>query len=83
MPVEGYFAITFLSLSLFFFIVNLQVGGPYWDVPLGRKDSVTASYELANSNLPKAEEGLLSIISKFLYQGLSVTDMVALAGLAL
>ncbi|KAG6708737.1 peroxidase 11-like [Carya illinoinensis] len=58
----------------------LLVGGPYWDVPLGRKDSVTASYELANSNLPKAEEGLLSIISKFLYQGLSVTDMVALAG---
>ncbi|KAG6601347.1 Peroxidase 11, partial [Cucurbita argyrosperma subsp. argyrosperma] len=58
----------------------ILVGGPYWEVPLGRKDSTTASYELANQNLPSANEGLMSIISKFLYQGLSVTDMVALSG---
>ncbi|KAF5745325.1 class III peroxidase [Tripterygium wilfordii] len=58
----------------------ILVGGPYWDVPLGRKDSKTASSELAASNLPTANEGLLSIISKFIYQGLSVTDMVALSG---
>ncbi|KAJ4840627.1 Peroxidase 11 [Turnera subulata] len=58
----------------------ILVGGPYWDVPVGRKDSKTASLELANANLPAAEEGLLSIISKFLYQGLSVTDVVALSG---
>lgn len=57
-----------------------QVGGPYWEVPLGRKDSKTAGYELAATNLPMPAEGLLSIISKFLYQGLSVTDMVALSG---
>ncbi|CAN6727573.1 unnamed protein product [Malus baccata var. baccata] len=57
-----------------------KVGGPYWDVPLGRKDSVTASLELAEANLPTPNEGLLKIISKFLYQGLSVTDMVALSG---
>ena len=59
----------------------LQVGGPYWDVPLGRKDSVTANFELANTNLPTPNESLLSIISKFLYQGLSVTDLVALVGM--
>ncbi|KAM7487558.1 hypothetical protein LguiB_025042 [Lonicera macranthoides] len=58
----------------------ILVGGPYWDVPLGRKDSKSASYELVGANLPDANEGLLSIISKFLYQGLSVTDMVALSG---
>ncbi|KAK4484293.1 hypothetical protein RD792_011521 [Penstemon davidsonii] len=58
----------------------LLVGGPYWDVPLGRKDSKTAGYELSETNLPTADEGLLSIISKFIYQGLSVTDMVALSG---
>ncbi|GLT34544.1 hypothetical protein SLA2020_090530 [Shorea laevis] len=58
----------------------LLVGGPYWDVPLGRKDSRTAGYDLANSNLPSASEGLLSILSKFIYQGLSVTDTVALLG---
>ncbi|KAL3501585.1 hypothetical protein ACH5RR_036034 [Cinchona calisaya] len=56
------------------------VGGPFWEVPLGRKDSKTAGYELSNTNLPTADDGLLSIISKFIYQGLSVTDMVALSG---
>ncbi|XP_030449264.1 peroxidase 11-like [Syzygium oleosum] len=59
---------------------TLLVGGPYWDVPLGRKDSRTASYDLAATNLPTADESLPSIVTKFLYQGLSVTDMVALAG---
>ncbi|MCD7452510.1 hypothetical protein HAX54_017197 [Datura stramonium] len=58
----------------------LLVGGPYWDVPLGRKDSKTAGYELTDTNLPTADEGLISIISKFISQGLSVTDMVALSG---
>ncbi|GMI75288.1 hypothetical protein like AT1G68850 [Hibiscus trionum] len=58
----------------------ILVGGPYWDVPVGRKDSKTASPDLANQNIPTANEGLLGIISKFLYQGLSVTDMVALSG---
>ncbi|KAJ0039192.1 hypothetical protein Pint_23404 [Pistacia integerrima] len=58
----------------------ILVGGPYWDVPVGRKDSRTAGYELVRSNMPAADEGLLSIISKFLYQGLTVTDMVALSG---
>ncbi|KAJ6689751.1 hypothetical protein OIU85_006099 [Salix viminalis] len=36
--------------------------------------------ELAESNIPTADESLLSIITKFLYQGLSVTDLVALSG---
>lgn len=61
-------------------MVVLQVGGPYWDVPVGRKDSKTANYDLVRENIPTANEGLLSIIAKFLYQGLSVTEMVALAG---
>ncbi|CAK9149280.1 unnamed protein product [Ilex paraguariensis] len=58
----------------------ILVGGPYWDVPLGRKDSKTANYDLVSTNLPTANEGLLSIITKFLYQGLSAEDMVALSG---
>ncbi|XP_071691340.1 peroxidase 11-like [Rutidosis leptorrhynchoides] len=56
------------------------VGGPYWDVPVGRKDSKTASSALVESNIPGANDGLLSMISKFMYQSLSVTDMVALSG---
>ncbi|CAN6996431.1 unnamed protein product, partial [Brassica oleracea var. botrytis] len=57
---------------------TILVGGPYWDVPVGRKDSKTASYALATTNLPTPDEGLISIIAKFYYQGLSVEDMVAL-----
>ncbi|GAA0156890.1 peroxidase [Lithospermum erythrorhizon] len=56
------------------------VGGPSWDVPLGRKDSKTAGYDLVGINIPSANEGILSIMAKFIYQGLSVTDMVALSG---
>ncbi|GAB2226519.1 hypothetical protein Drorol1_Dr00022329 [Drosera rotundifolia] len=58
----------------------ILAGGPYWDVFVGRKDARTTSLELANANLPAADESLLSITSKFLYQGLSVTDMAALSG---
>ncbi|KAH9292748.1 hypothetical protein KI387_042070, partial [Taxus chinensis] len=32
--------------------VLLNGGGPYWDVPLGRKDSTTASLDDANNNIP-------------------------------
>ncbi|KAJ6772097.1 PEROXIDASE 11 [Salix koriyanagi] len=39
----------------------ILVGGPYWDVPVGRKDSKTASFELAESNLPAANEGAHTI----------------------
>lgn len=58
----------------------ILVGGPYWDVPLGRKDARNTNHELADANIPGANEGLLSLISKFAYQGLSVTDLVALSG---
>ncbi|XP_076927164.1 peroxidase 11-like [Bidens hawaiensis] len=59
---------------------TVLVGGPYWDVPVGRKDSKAASFSLVESNIPGANDGLLSIIAKFMYQSLSVTDMVALSG---
>ncbi|EEF47648.1 peroxidase, putative [Ricinus communis] len=37
----------------------ILVGGPYWDVPVGRKDSKTASLELASANIPTPDEGPL------------------------
>ncbi|VAI85104.1 unnamed protein product [Triticum turgidum subsp. durum] len=57
-----------------------QVGGPYWDVPVGRLDSKEASLDLANKDIPTAEQGLLTLISKFWEKGLDATDMVALVG---
>ncbi|KAH7285479.1 hypothetical protein KP509_33G030100 [Ceratopteris richardii] len=55
-------------------------GGPSWNVLLGRRDSLTASYSLANSNLPAPSEDVDSLISKFQAQGLSVSDLVTLSG---
>ncbi|KAL4185590.1 hypothetical protein AMTRI_Chr10g231400 [Amborella trichopoda] len=58
----------------------ILVGGPYWEVPVGRKDSRTASFVGASTDIPTANQGLLTLVSKFLVKGLSVTDMVALVG---
>jgi hypothetical protein len=61
----------------------LQVGGPYWDVPVGRLDSKKASLDLANNDIPTAQQGLLTLIAKFWEKGLDATDMVALVGMLL
>jgi hypothetical protein len=58
-----------------------QVGGPYWDVPVGRLDSKEASLDLANKDIPTAQQGLVTLISKFWEKGLDATDMVALVGM--
>lgn len=55
-------------------------GGPYWEVPLGRKDSRSASLSEANNNIPMPNSNIQTLIAKFLLQGLTVTDMVALVG---
>uniref|UniRef100_A0A8I6Z4K9 peroxidase n=1 Tax=Hordeum vulgare subsp. vulgare TaxID=112509 RepID=A0A8I6Z4K9_HORVV len=54
--------------------------GPTWPVPLGRRDSTTASQSLANHNLPAVNYSLATLISTFARQGLSPTDMTALSG---
>jgi hypothetical protein len=59
----------------------LQVGGPYWDVPVGRLDSKKASLDLANRDIPTAQQGLVTLIAKFWEKGLDATDMVALVGM--
>ncbi|KAJ6814297.1 peroxidase 11-like [Iris pallida] len=59
---------------------TLLVGGPYWDVPVGRKDAKSTSLELADADIPTPHQGLVAQMTKFLEKGLSVTDLVALVG---
>lgn len=59
----------------------MQLGGPTWDVKLGRRDSTTASLSGANSNIPPPTSSLSNLISTFSAQGLSSKDMVALSGM--
>ncbi|CAL0315665.1 unnamed protein product [Lupinus luteus] len=57
------------------------LGGPYWNVKLGRRDSKTASFSDASSGvIPPPFSTLSNLISRFQAQGLSVKDMVALSG---
>ncbi|CAN6357372.1 unnamed protein product [Urochloa humidicola] len=56
------------------------LGGPNWDVKLGRRDSSTASFSGANNNIPPPTSGLSNLTSLFAAQGLSQKDMVALSG---
>ncbi|GJN28481.1 hypothetical protein PR202_gb16610 [Eleusine coracana subsp. coracana] len=56
------------------------LGGPNWDVKVGRRDSTTASFNGANNNIPPPTSGLANLTSLFAAQGLSQKDMVALSG---
>ncbi|EAZ30754.1 hypothetical protein OsJ_14819 [Oryza sativa Japonica Group] len=55
-------------------------GGPWWEVPLGRRDSLTASLSGSNNLIPAPNDTLPTIVGKFRNQGLDVVDLVALSG---
>ncbi|XP_054810127.1 peroxidase 10 [Prosopis cineraria] len=54
-------------------------GGPFWPVPLGRRDGTTANETEAN-NLPSPFEPLQNIIDKFINKGLDINDVAILSG---
>ncbi|KAK2971484.1 hypothetical protein RJ640_020890 [Escallonia rubra] len=55
-------------------------GGPDWELPLGRRDSKTASLSGSNTNIPAPNSTIQNLIALFNRQGLSVVDLVALSG---
>ncbi|KAL5733003.1 hypothetical protein ACOSQ2_032695 [Xanthoceras sorbifolium] len=58
----------------------VYLGGPSWQVRLGRRDSTTASRAAANTSIPPPTSNLSALISSFSAQGLSLKDLVALSG---
>lgn len=60
--------------------IPFQLGGPFWNVLLGRLDATTASQSTANSDLPGPSSDLSTLISKFAAKGLTARDMTALSG---
>lgn len=60
--------------------VKQQSGGPHWEVPLGRRDSKTASLKKANINIPAPNSTIQQLITLFSHQGLDEQDLVALSG---
>ncbi|KAK4255615.1 hypothetical protein QN277_008594 [Acacia crassicarpa] len=56
------------------------LGGPSWAVPLGRRDSRTASQSKANSEIPGPSSELSTLISMFAAKGLNAREMTVLSG---
>ncbi|XP_056164122.1 peroxidase P7-like [Syzygium oleosum] len=56
------------------------LGGPGWDVKLGRRDATTTSQAAANNNLAPPTDNLNALISNFQNHGLCLKDLVALYG---
>ncbi|CAI0549169.1 unnamed protein product [Linum tenue] len=59
---------------------SAYVGGPAWDVKLGRRDSTAAFPDVALTDLPFFKADLQTLIDNFGAKGLSPRDMVALSG---
>uniref|UniRef100_J3LXV9 Peroxidase n=1 Tax=Oryza brachyantha TaxID=4533 RepID=J3LXV9_ORYBR len=59
---------------------TVLTGGPGWEVPLGRRDSLTASLSGSNNLIPAPNDTLATIVGKFRNQGLDLVDLVALSG---
>ncbi|XP_059456933.1 peroxidase P7-like [Corylus avellana] len=58
----------------------VTLGGPNWNVKLGRRDARTASQAAANTSIPPPTSNLNQLVSSFSKVGLSTRDMVALSG---
>lgn len=58
----------------------VSLGGPSWNVLLGRRDSTTASLSAANNNIPGPNFSLSQLIKSFSNHGFSAREMVALSG---
>ncbi|XP_073026437.1 peroxidase 72-like [Primulina eburnea] len=59
---------------------TVLAGGPRWEVPLGRRDSLGASLSGSNSNIPAPNNTFQTILTKFKLKGLDIVDLVALSG---
>ncbi|XP_022775569.1 peroxidase 31-like [Durio zibethinus] len=58
----------------------VMVGGPFYEVLLGRKDSKVSDPSIVESNLPKSTTPVSKLLSLFFTKGFSAEEMVALVG---
>ncbi|KAF3323014.1 hypothetical protein FCM35_KLT13003 [Carex littledalei] len=58
----------------------VMAGGPDWAVSLGRRDSLGASVQGSNNDIPAPNNTFSTLLTKFKRQGLDLLDLVALSG---
>ncbi|CAN6463282.1 unnamed protein product [Victoria cruziana] len=57
----------------------VALGGPSWDVELGRRDSRNASKEDANTQIPGPFSNLTTLLASFRTRGMELQDLVVLS----
>ncbi|KAF4390947.1 hypothetical protein G4B88_030625 [Cannabis sativa] len=57
-----------------------MVGGPFYKVLLGRKDSLVSKASSVEGNIPRPNQSMDQLIKIFARKGLTIYDMVALNG---
>ncbi|XP_024524040.1 peroxidase 5 isoform X1 [Selaginella moellendorffii] len=57
-----------------------QLGGPFWEVPVGRRDGTISRMKEANASLPAPFFNVAQLTQNFAAQGLSQDDMIVLSG---
>ncbi|KAH9315078.1 hypothetical protein KI387_023705 [Taxus chinensis] len=55
-------------------------GGPYWNVPTGRRDGVISNASEALSNIPAPTSNFSQLNTSFSSKGLNIKDLVLLSG---
>ncbi|KAK8522743.1 hypothetical protein V6N13_115702 [Hibiscus sabdariffa] len=55
-------------------------GGPFWQVPTGRRDGVITNVTEANNQIPGPTNNFTTLLTRFGNQGLDATDLVILSG---
>ncbi|XP_051125684.1 peroxidase 3-like [Andrographis paniculata] len=58
----------------------LQIKGPFWNVPLGRRDGRKSSAKQASANIPLPSFNITQLVTLFASKGLSTKDLVVLSG---
>ncbi|KAH7653016.1 Peroxidase protein [Dioscorea alata] len=56
------------------------IGGPFWQVPTGRRDGVISNQSEANSQIPAPTFNFTQLQNSFANKGLNLTDLVLLSG---
>lgn len=58
----------------------MQINGPFWTVPLGRRDGAVSLALEALNNLPSPFANITDLISAFGALGLNAKDLAVLSG---
>ncbi|PRQ30301.1 putative peroxidase [Rosa chinensis] len=59
---------------------TIMAGGPFWEVPFGRRDGKISIAREADEKVPQGHENITALIQLFREKGLNMLDLVALSG---